>query len=82
MDGKPWQLRAKKAGLSQKLLAVLTGQAENTVSRQLGEKFDGGVPKHVKAVIWAWEHLAQKEREAMVAAAEKSYEEADQPKDD
>ena len=82
MDGKPWQLRAKKAGLSQKLLAVLTGQAENTVSRQLGEKFDGGVPKHVKAVIWAWENLAQKEREAMVAAAENSYEEADQPKDD
>lgn len=74
MDGKPWQLRAKKAGLSQKLLAVLTGQAENTVSRQLGEKFEGGVPRHVKAVIWAWERLPQKEREAMVAAAERSYE--------
>lgn len=74
MNGKPWQLRAKKAGLSQKLLAALTGQTENTVSRQLSEKFETGVPVHVRAVIWAWERYSQKEREAMMEAAEKRYE--------
>lgn len=71
--GKPWQLRAKKAGLSQKMLAHLTGAAENTISRQLGEKFEAGVPRYVKAIIWAWEQLPQKDRDAMIEAAERDY---------
>jgi hypothetical protein len=93
MDNEPWQKRAKLAGLTQKTIAKLLGLAENSVSRQLRGKFKGGVPRYITSFIFAWERLTpkarkeliefvEKEREAMVAAAEKSYEEADQPKDD
>lgn len=73
MDGEPWQQRAKKAGLSQKALAVLLGVHVNTVSQQLRGKWESGVPHYVKAVIWAWEQLPQAQRDAMVEAAERDY---------
>lgn len=73
MDGEPWQQRAKRAGLSQKMLASILGVAENTVSQQLRGKWASGTPRYVKAVIWAWERLPQKEREALIKAAEEDF---------
>jgi hypothetical protein len=73
MDGEPWQTRLKRAGLSQKMLARLLGVAENTVSLQLRGKWDSGTPRYVKAVIWAWERLPQRDREAMMDSAEDEY---------
>lgn len=75
MDNEPWQQRAKKAGLSQKTLAMLLGVHVNTVSQQLRGKWASGeTPRYVKAVIWAWERLPQKERDAMIASAQQDYE--------
>lgn len=73
MDGEPWQRRLKRAGLTQKMLAGLLGVAENTVSQQLRGKWQSGIPRYVKAVIWAWERLPQKDREAMLDASEADY---------
>lgn len=73
MENSPWQVRLKRAGLSQKTLAQLLGVAENTVSQQLRGKWQSGIPRYVKAVIWAWERLPQKDREAMLDASGEDY---------
>jgi predicted transcriptional regulator len=65
-----WQLRAKNAGLPQKLLARLAGVTETNVSLQLRGKFAAGTPTYIKTIIRAWEMLDQAQREALIAATE------------
>ncbi|MBU0582220.1 MAG: hypothetical protein KKB66_02480 [Alphaproteobacteria bacterium] len=67
MEDKPWQNRAKAAGLSQKVLAKLLGHAEITVSRQLRGHWESGVPQHVKAAIIAWELMTPEQRQEWVS---------------
>lgn len=63
MDNEPWQRRAKAVGLSQTMLARLLGRPVNTISRQIrGEA--GEVPKHLTAVIRAWEIMSEAQRKA------------------
>lgn len=64
MDGERWQMRAKQAGLSQRVLARLLGHTELTVSRQLRGFYRGGeVTQHVVAAIIAWEIMTPEQRE-------------------
>ncbi|MBU0582218.1 MAG: hypothetical protein KKB66_02470 [Alphaproteobacteria bacterium] len=70
MEDKPWQKRAKAAGLSQKVLAKLLGHAEITVSRQLRGHWESGVPQHVKAAIIAWELMTHEQRAEWVTRTE------------
>jgi transcriptional regulator with XRE-family HTH domain len=72
MDRTEWQLRAKRAGLSQKALAGLMGFAENTVSRQLRGLWESGVPRHIKAAIIAWELMTPDQRNRWIAEVESS----------
>lgn len=61
-----WQLRLKRAGLSQAELARLAGVRENTVSdglRGLGKK---GVPTYLRTIIRLWEVANRQEREAIL----------------
>jgi len=55
MDGKPWQVRAKEAGLTQRTLARIAGKPENTVSRQLRGEFGDDAFGYLVALILAWE---------------------------
>ncbi len=72
MGNAPWQKRIKAAGLTQKVLARLLGRAENTVSRQLAEKWeDGVVPQNVWSPILAWEIMSDDQRAEWVAAVER-----------
>lgn len=71
VENAPWQIRAKRAGLSQKELARLIGVAENTVSQQLRGRWQSGVPQYVKAIIVAWELLPQEGRDALRAEMDK-----------
>ena len=66
MDNEPWQVRAKRAGLSQATLATLSGHAPMTISRQLRGQWKSGVPKHVIALIEAWEMMTPELREAWI----------------
>ncbi|TSD87017.1 hypothetical protein FFK22_019190 [Mycobacterium sp. KBS0706] len=70
MENYPWQIRAKKAGLTQRLLARLLGHHERTVSSQLRGHWQSGVPQHVKAAIIVWEMLAPEQRQQWLAAVE------------
>jgi len=70
MDNEPWQKRAKRAGLSQKMLAKILGVSENTVSMQLRGKWQSGTPRYVKTVILAWEALPIDAKDRIVEAAE------------
>ena len=63
MDGHPWQIRARQAGLSQKALGRLAGKPDNTISRQLRGEF-GPVPLYLIAIITAWEMLDADQRTA------------------
>lgn len=56
MDGQPWQIRAKEAGLKQNMLARIAGKSDNTISRQLRGEF-GEVPGYLIAIIIAWEGM-------------------------
>lgn len=58
-----WQRRAKAAGLSQTMLARLLGRPVNTISRQIRAEA-GEVPKHLTAVIRAWEMMSEAQRKA------------------
>ncbi len=69
MDGAPWQIRAKEAGLSQRLLAQIAGKPDNTISRQLREHF-GPVPGYLVALIIAWENMSGDAREDWVRQVE------------
>lgn len=71
MENHPWQLRARAAGLTQKVLASLLGHSEITVSRQLRGHWESGVPQHVKAAIIAWELMTPEQRARWIAEAEK-----------
>lgn len=73
MDEEPWQVRLKRAGLSQKTLAKLLGVAENTVSLQLRGRWKTGIPRYVKAFIVAWERMSHTDREYMLDTAEDDY---------
>ncbi len=73
MQGKPWQIRAKAAKLTQRALARLTGKPENTISRQLRGEF-GDVPGYLIAIIIAWEGMVDIEREAWLMAVERELE--------
>lgn len=62
MENYPWQQRAKAAGLTQRALAKLLGRPEMTISRQLRGHWQSGIPKHVIAVIVAWELMSEEQR--------------------
>lgn len=62
MQGEPWQIRAKAAGLTQRLLARLTDKPENTISRQLRGEFGGEAPGYLIAIIIAWELMDEDRR--------------------
>ena len=72
MDDEIWQRRARAAGLTQKALAKLLGHAENTISRQLRGHWESGIPKHVRAMIVAWERLPEEARAEVLAWAEET----------
>jgi len=61
----PWQERMVAAGLNQKTVSVLTGKAENSVSRQLRGLFGttGEPPRYIAATIVAWELMSLEQRE-------------------
>lgn len=70
MENEPWQKRAKRAGLSQKMLAKILGVSENTVSMQLRGKWQSGTPRYVKTVIMAWEALPIDAKDRIIEAAD------------
>lgn len=71
MGNAPWQKRVKAVGLTQKVLARLLGRAENTVSRQLAGKWEGGViPQNTWAAILAWEIMTPEQRLTWITAVE------------
>lgn len=70
MENHPWQKRLRAAGLTQRILARLMGRPEITISRQLRGHFEGGTPKHLIAVILAWEHMTPEQRQAWQTAAD------------
>jgi transcriptional regulator with XRE-family HTH domain len=63
MDGRPWQVRAKEAGLSQRKLARIAGKPENTVSRQLRGEFGDEAARYLMALILAWEGMTPEQRD-------------------
>lgn len=69
MEHELWQMRARNAGLSQKLLARLAGVTPTTASLQL-RGLSGGTPNYVKTIVRAWEMLSAEQREKLRAAAE------------
>lgn len=73
VESHRWQMRAKAAGLTQRVLSRLLGHAENTISRQLRGHWSSGIPKHVVASILAWEIMTEEQRRAWVAAIEKDW---------
>ncbi len=66
MEGRPWQVRAKEALLTQRTLANIAGKSENTISRQLRGEF-GGVPGYLVAIILVWEGMSADQREDWLA---------------
>ena len=56
-----WRERARRAGLSQVMLAKLAGTHPNTVSRQLRGEWE--TPNYVKSIILAWELMAPEQRD-------------------
>ena len=68
VDNTPWQIRAKRAGLSQKEMSTLMGLTENTVSQQLRGRWQSGVPLYVKLIIVLWENLSQDGRDKVRAS--------------
>jgi hypothetical protein len=69
-ENHPWQLRARKAGLTQRMLARITGFRESTVSSQLRGHWTNGVPQHIRAIIIAWEAMATDQRLSWLAQME------------
>lgn len=67
MKDEPLQIRAKRAGLSQKALASLLGVTENTASLQLRGKWASGTPRYVVAAIVAWELMTHEQRQRWIA---------------
>ncbi|OYQ37809.1 hypothetical protein CHU95_00415 [Niveispirillum lacus] len=59
----PWGLRAHASGLHQKDLARLAGTDPINVSRGLRGDWTSGVPKHLQALIIAWELMTPAQRE-------------------
>lgn len=69
MEGRPWQLEAKRLGLTQRVLSRMTGKPENTISRQMkGEH--GPIPRYLAAIIIKWRDLTPAERDAWLAEVE------------
>lgn len=66
----PWQIRARRAGLTQAELARLAGRNENAVSEGLQGKKKGGVPVYLRTIIRLWEVSDRKAREAILAEPE------------
>ncbi len=73
MENHPWQLRARAAGLSQRLLAKILNHHERTVSIQLRSHGQRGVPGHVIAAIVAWEVMTPEQRESWLAKLEREF---------
>jgi predicted transcriptional regulator len=63
----PWQIRARRAGLSQAKLAKLAGRTETAVSEGLTGKKNGGVPPYLQNLIRLWEIADREGREAILA---------------
>jgi len=72
-ENHPWQQRTRAAGLTQRVLARLLGYTDATVSSQLRGHREGGVPRHVVAVIVMWEMLTPEQRDRVVAAVDSEF---------
>ena len=67
MKGTAWQIRAKEAGLTQRLLAEIAGKSENTVSRQMRGEFGQDATEYLESIILAWERFNAADREGWLA---------------
>lgn len=78
MQGEPWQIRAKQAGLRQRDIARIADKPENTISRQLRGEF-GEVPGYLIAIIIAYETMSEHQRTAWIAAVEAELKRREKP---
>jgi len=69
-EDRPWQRRLKAAGLTQRQLADIVGRLEKTVSKQIRGLLKGGVPKHLKVIIMAWELMDEEQRTRWLGMAQ------------
>lgn len=70
MDTTDWQMRARLAGLNQRMLARLTGGTETTVSKQLRGHWGGQPPQYVQTIITAYGLMTPDQRAALLAQIE------------
>ena len=66
MEGRPWQVRAKEALLTQRPLANIAGKSETPISRPLRGEVGGG-PGDLLAIILVWEGMSADQREDWLA---------------
>ncbi|MGL4962837.1 MAG: hypothetical protein ACRC67_16515 [Inquilinus sp.] len=69
-EDRPWQRRLKAAGLTQRQFANIVGRLEKTVSNQIRGRLKGGVPKHLKVIIMAWELMNEEQRKRWLDMAQ------------
>lgn len=63
MKDTPWQIRARDAGLTQKLIAELTQRNQNSVGRALsGGRMGADAAGPYIAVVMAWEIMTLEQR--------------------
>ena len=67
MDNTDWQMRARLAGLNQRMLARLTGGTETTVSKQLRGHWQDAPPQYVQTIIAAYALMTPDQRAALLA---------------
>lgn len=72
MEMTDWQLRARLAGLNQRMLARLTGGTETTVSKQLRGHWGGEPPQYVQSIIMAYGLMTPDQRAALLTKVDPS----------
>jgi len=70
VDNKPWQLRLKKLGLSQKALAQAVGKTEKNIGKGLKGDWEIGVPQWLRAQVIALETMTEAQRRQWLEALE------------
>lgn len=78
VQGTEWQIRAKAAGLTQRMLARLVDRPDNTISRQLRGEF-GKVPGDLVALIIAYEDMPVEARADWMARVEEALAKREKP---
>lgn len=70
MENRPWQRRAKEAGLPQRRLAWIADLTPQAVSKGLRGHWRAGVPRYLKAIILAWRIMSPEMRRQWLAELE------------